>query len=224
ADDLIAQKFDAVILATGIIPRKLNIPGAENANVLSYIDVLRDRKKVGKNVAVVGGGGIGFDIAVYLTDPGFDTWKDPKEFAKEWGFDLQVGTRAGLTQKAADHIASPRKVTMFKRSKGKFGGSLGKTTGWVHKLTLEERGVDQISSVTYEKIDEQGLHYVLKGETKVLPVDTIVVCAGQEPKRDLEAGLVAAHKAVHIIGGASEAGELDAKRAIAEGAQLGARL
>jgi len=113
---------------------------------------------------------------------------------------------------------------MFKRSKGKFGSTLGKTTGWVHKITLEERGVAQVSNVTYEKIDDQGLHYGLNGETKVLPCDTVVVCAGQEPNRELEAPLVAAGLNVHIIGGAKEAGELDAKRAIAEGAELGARL
>lgn len=224
AKELSSEGYDAVILATGITPRRLNIPGSENANVLSYIDVLRERKKVGKNVAVIGGGGIGFDIALYLTDPGFDSWKNPKEFAKEWGFDLNVGTRAGLTEKAKDYTTPPRKVTMFKRSNGKFGSSLGKTTGWIHKLTLQERGVEQISSVTYEKIDDKGLHYAVKGERRVLPVDTIVVCAGQEPQRDLEKGLSDAGITIHVIGGAKEAGELDAKRAIYEGAQLGATL
>ncbi len=224
ADELIAGKFDEVILATGILPRKLNIPGAESVKVMNYLDVLRDKKPVGKNVAIIGGGGIGYDTALYLTDPGHDTWQKPEEFAKEWGFDLKVETRAGLREKSAGHLASPRTVTMFKRSKGKFGGSLGKTTGWVHKITLEERGVEQFSNVTYEKVDDAGLHYGLKGEIKVLPVDTIVVCAGQEPLRELEAGLVAAGKAPHIIGGAKEAGELDAKRAILEGAELGARL
>lgn len=224
ADELIAAKFDAVILATGIKPRKLGIPGAESVKVMSYLDVLRDKKPVGKNVAIIGGGGIGYDTALYLTDPGHDTWQNPEEFAKEWGFDLKVETRAGLREKSAEHKASPRHVTMFKRSKGKFGGTLGKTTGWVHKITLEERGVEQISNVTYEKVDDAGLHYGLKNEVKVLPVDTIVVCAGQEPLRELEAGLTAAGVPTHIIGGAKEAGELDAKRAIAEGAELGARL
>jgi 2,4-dienoyl-CoA reductase (NADPH2) len=224
ADELIAAKFDEVILATGILPRKLGIPGADQAKVMNYIDVLRDKKPVGKNVAIIGGGGIGYDTALYLTDPGHETWQKPEEFAKEWGFDLKVETRAGLREKSPEHTKSTRNVTMFKRSKGKFGGTLGKTTGWVHKITLEERGVEQFSNVTYEKVDDAGLHYGLKGEIKVLPVDTIVVCAGQEPLRELEAGLVAAGKAPHIIGGAKEAGELDAKRAILEGAELGARL
>lgn len=224
AAELVAGGFQEVILATGIIPRKLAIPGGDSVRVLSYLDVLRDKKPVGKNVAIVGGGGIGYDTALYLTDGGHATWAKPDEFAKEWGFDLTVSTRAGLKEKSAEHKKSPRSVTMFKRSKGKFGSTLGKTTGWVHKITLEERGVAQVSNVTYEKIDDQGLHYGLKGETKVLPCDTVVVCAGQEPNRELEAPLKDAGINVHIIGGAKEAGELDAKRAIAEGAELGARL
>jgi len=224
APELIAAGYHEVVLATGIIPRKLNIPGGDSVRVLNYLEVLRDKKPVGKQVAIVGGGGIGYDTALYLTDGGHATWGKPDEFAKEWGFDLTVSTRAGLTEKSAEHKKSPRSVTMFKRSKGKFGSTLGKTTGWVHKITLEERGVAQVSNVTYEKIDDQGLHYGLKGETKVLPCDTVVVCAGQEPNRELEAPLVAAGLNVHIIGGAKEAGELDAKRAIAEGAELGARL
>jgi 2,4-dienoyl-CoA reductase (NADPH2) len=224
AAELVEAKYDEVILATGIVPRHLNIPGSEDARVLSYIDVLRDKKTVGKNVAVIGGGGIGYDTALYLTDPGHKTWAEPQEFAKEWGFDLAVNHRAGIVEKSAEHKKSPREVTMFKRSKGKFGGSLGKTTGWVHKITLEERGVAQLSNVTYDKIDSAGLHYTQKGEAKVLPCDTIVVCAGQEPLRELEAELVKSGINPHIIGGAKEAGELDAKRAIAEGAELGARL
>jgi len=224
ADELKNSKFDHVILATGIIPRKLSIPGGDSAKVLSYIDVLRDKKPVGKTVAIVGGGGIGYDTSLYLTDPGHDTWAKPEEFAKEWGFDLSAKTRAGITEKSAAHAKSPRQVTMLKRSKGKFGGSLGKTTGWVHKITLEERGVEQLSNVTYEKIDDAGLHYVQKGESKIVACDNVVVCAGQEPQRELEAPLVAAGVKLHIIGGAKEAGELDAKRAIKEGAELAAAL
>lgn len=224
AADLVAGKFDEVIMATGISPRTPSIPGVDSKKVLSYIDVLRDKKPVGKTVAIIGGGGIGYDTALYLTDPGHQTWAKPEEFAKEWGFDLKVSTRAGLKEKSPEHKASPRHVTMFKRSKGKFGGTLGKTTGWVHKITLEERGVEQFSNVTYEKIDDTGLHYNLKGESKTLACDTIVLCAGQDPLRELEAGLSAAGITPHIIGGAKEAGELDAKRAIAEGAELGARL
>lgn len=221
---LIAEGFRDVVLATGIVPRKPPIPGADHPKVLSYIDVLRDKKPVGQRVAIIGGGGIGYDTALYITDPGHETWQKPEEFAKEWGFDLSVSLRAGLTAKDREYAKSPREVTMFKRSKGKFGNTLGKTTGWVHKITLEERRVQQVSNVTYDRIDDAGLHYTLKGEPRVLACDTIIVCAGQEPQRELEAALAASGIAIYVIGGAKEAGELDAKRAIAEGAELGARL
>jgi 2,4-dienoyl-CoA reductase (NADPH2) len=224
ADELMAAGFSEVVLATGIVPRRPSIPGVDHPKVLSYIDVLRDKKPVGKRVAIIGGGGIAYDTALYITDPGHATWQKPEEFAKEWGFDLSVSVRAGLTQKACEYLQSPREVTMFKRSKGKFGTTLGKTTGWVHKITLEERRVRQISNVTYDKIDDEGLHYTVKGEQKVLPCDTVILCAGQEPLRELESALVAKGLTVHVIGGAKEAAELDAKRAIAEGAELGARL
>lgn len=224
AKDLLEEGFSDVILATGIRPRRLAIPGADRANVLSYLDVIREEKAVGKRVAIIGGGGIGFDTALFITDPGYKTWDKPEDFAKEWGFDLGVSARAGLSEKISAYATSPREVTMFKRSKGKFGNTLGKTTGWIHKLTLAERAVDQVSNVTYEKIDDEGLHYTLKGETHVLPCDTVIVCAGQEPQRELEEALVSSGVQVHLIGGAKEAGELDAKRAIAEGATLGARL
>lgn len=224
AKDLLEEGFSDVILATGIRPRRLAIPGADRANVLSYLDVIREEKAVGKRVAIIGGGGIGFDTALFITDPGYKTWDKPEDFAKEWGFDLGVSARAGLSEKISAYATSPREVTMFKRSKGKFGNTLGKTTGWIHKLTLTERAVRQVSNVTYEKIDDEGLHYTLKGEAQVLPCDTVIVCAGQEPQREIEEALRKGGVAVHLIGGAKEAGELDAKRAIAEGAELGARL
>lgn len=224
ADELLAQEYDAVILATGITPRRLAIPGAEHPKVLSYLDVLRDKKPVGRRVAIIGGGGIGYDTALYITDPGHQTWQNPQEFAREWGFDLSVSVRAGLTQKDPEYLKSPREVTMFKRSKGKFGNTLGKTTGWIHKITLEERRVAQIANVSYTKIDDAGLHYTLKGEHHLYECDTIIVCAGQEPQRELEALLTAKGVLVHVIGGAKEAGELDAKRAIAEGAEVASKL
>ncbi|MCX7632343.1 MAG: NADPH-dependent 2,4-dienoyl-CoA reductase [Turneriella sp.] len=224
AHELAELGFREVVLATGITPRRLSIPGADHPKVLSYVEVLRDKKPVGQRVAIIGGGGIGFDTALYLTEPGYATWAKPEEFAKEWGFDLTVSTRAGLTSKAPEYHRSPRQVVMFKRSKGKFGTTLGKTTGWVHKITLEERRVEQISNVSYDKIDDEGLHYTLKGEKKVYACDTVVVCAGQEPLRELEPELKALGITVYTIGGAREAGELDAKRAIAEGAELAARL
>ena len=224
AEELAAAGFQEVVLATGIVPRKPPIPGADHAKVLSYVDVLRDKKPVGRRVAIIGGGGIGYDTALYITDPGHATWQKPEEFAKEWGIDLSVSVRAGLTAKTPEYLNAPREVTMFKRSKGKFGSTLGKTTGWIHKITLEERRVQQISNVTYDKIDDEGLHYTLRGESRVFPCDTIILCAGQEPLRELEPSLTGKGMTVHIIGGAREAGELDAKRAIAEGAELGARL
>lgn len=224
AEELIAGNYSDIILATGISPRKLTIEGADSANVLSYLEVLKEKKTVGKKVAIIGGGGIAFDTALFLTDTGHDTWEKPDEFAKEWGFDLSVSTRAGLTEKQAIYTDSPREVTMFKRSKGKFGATLGKTTGWIHKISLNERGVNQVANAKYLKIDQAGLHYELKGVSHVLPVDNVVICAGQLPNNTLEEPLKKAGKNVHVIGGALEAGELDAKRAILQGSTLGARL
>ncbi len=222
AQDLISEKFDEVILATGIVPRKLSIPGADRANVLSYVDVVLHGKTVGKNVAVIGGGGIGFDVTIFLTEPGTAADRT-NAFLAEWGIDRSIKASGGLLGEQK-HPQSPRKVTMFKRSKGKFGGTLGKTTGWIHRQTVEDRGVEQISGVTYEKIDDAGLHYSLKGQTHVLPVDTVVVCAGQEPNQELAEPLKAAGIPVHLIGGAAEASELDAKRAIDQGARTAAAL
>ncbi|HMU85042.1 MAG TPA: NADPH-dependent 2,4-dienoyl-CoA reductase, partial [Leptospiraceae bacterium] len=218
AADLIAEKYDEVILATGINPRKLTIPGSDRPNVLSYVDVVLHGKAVGKRVAVIGGGGIGFDVTIYLTES--ESSADRKTaFLVEWGIDPSIKVSGGLLPEQK-HPAAPRQVTMFKRSKGKFGGNLGKTTGWIHRQTVEDRHVEQISGVTYEKIDDQGLHYSLKGQNHVLPVDTVVVCAGQEPNQELLGPLKSAGVSVHVIGGALEAAELDAKRAIDQGARL----
>ena len=222
AADLIAEKYDEVILATGINPRKLTIPGSDRPNVLSYVDVVLHGKAVGKRVAVIGGGGIGFDVTIYLTES--ESSADRKTaFLAEWGIDPSIKVSGGLLPEQK-HPAAPRQVTMFKRSKGKFGGNLGKTTGWIHRQTVEDRHVEQISGVTYEKIDDQGLHYSLKGQNHVLPVDTVVVCAGQEPNQELLGPLKSAGVSVHVIGGALEAAELDAKRAIDQGARLAASL
>lgn len=222
AADLIAEKYDEVILATGINPRKLAIPGSDRPNVLSYVDVVLHGKAVGKRVAVIGGGGIGFDVTIYLTES--ESSADRKTaFLAEWGIDPSIKVSGGLLPEQK-HPAAPRQVTMFKRSKGKFGGNLGKTTGWIHRQTVEDRHVEQISGVTYEKIDDQGLHYSLKGQNHVLPVDTVVVCAGQEPNQELLGPLKSAGVSVHVIGGALEAAELDAKRAIDQGARLAASL
>ncbi|MBL8018401.1 MAG: NADPH-dependent 2,4-dienoyl-CoA reductase [Leptospirales bacterium] len=221
SDEILSQKFDEVILATGITPRRLTIPGTDRPNVLSYVDVVLHKKTVGQRVAVIGGGGIGFDVTIFLTEKS-DGAQHREEFLHEWGIDQEIKNPGGL--QAQEHPKAPRHVFMLKRSKGKFGNTLGKTTGWIHRQTVEDRGVEQISGVTYEKIDEQGLHITVSGKPRLLEVDTIVVCAGQEPNRELLEPLTKAGVGVHVIGGAKEAAELDAKRAIDQGARLAAAL
>lgn len=221
AEDIADGKFDEVILATGITPRRPAIPGVDSPNVLSYVDVVLHGKPVGQKVAVIGGGGIGFDVGVFLTEPQISG--DPKQhFLKEWGIDQTIQKRGGLEEQS--HPKSSRQVTMLKRSKGKFGNTLGKTTGWIHRQTLEDRQVEQISGVTYEKIDSKGIHITIKGEPRLIEADTIVLCAGQDPNQELLEPLRAKGVSVHVIGGAAEAAELDAKRAIDQGARLAAVL
>jgi 2,4-dienoyl-CoA reductase (NADPH2) len=223
-DDLKNLDFDEIIIATGIKPRELKIEGIENKKVLSYLDVLKHKKPVGKRVAVIGAGGIGFDVSEYLTHEGessalhIDTW------LKEWGIDKSLKARAGIEDVKPEFHPSPREIFMFKRSKGKFGANLGKTTGWIHRSTLKKKKVQFIGEVSYTKIDDQGLHYIKNEEAKILEVDTIVICAGQTPFKELYQPLLAAGKNVHVIGGADFAGELDAKRAINQGARLAAKL
>jgi len=175
-----------------------------------------------KKVAIIGAGGIGFDISEYLTDPGGECSSNIDNFLKEWGIDKTFSNNGGLTEKDKKLNTSPREVYMLKRSPGKFGNTLGKTTGWIHKKTLEERKVKMLARVTYKKIDDEGLHIEIKGETQVLNVDNIIICAGQVPKRDLLEALEKAGQKVTLIGGAEEAGELDAKRAIKTGVELAA--
>lgn len=221
SDEILSQKFDEVILATGITPRRLTIPGTDRPNVLSYVDVVLHKKTVGNRVAVIGGGGIGFDVTIFLTEKANGA-QPREEFLHEWGIDQEIKNPGGL--QAQEHPRAPRQVFMLKRSKGKFGNTLGKTTGWIHRQTVEDRGVEQISGVTYDKIDDQGLHITVSGKPRLLEVDTIVVCAGQEPNRELLEPLTKAGVGVHVIGGAKEAAELDAKRAIDQGARLAAAL
>ncbi len=222
AQELIDGKFDEVILATGVTPRIPSIPGIDHAKVLTYIDVVLKGKPVGKKVAVIGAGGIGFDVSVFLTDNGEETWKDKEAFADEWGIDMSIQNDGGLKEREEQKPA--RQVTLLKRSKNKFGATLGKTTGWIHRATIKDRNVEQIGGVTYEKIDDQGLHISVKGETKVIDVDNVVLCAGQTPRRDLLDDLKNAGVSTHLIGGADEAAELDAKRAIDQGSRLAAAL
>ncbi|WFO52217.1 NADPH-dependent 2,4-dienoyl-CoA reductase [Aeromonas veronii] len=222
AESLLGGGFDEVILATGIRPRTPNIPGIEHPKVMSYLDVLRDHKPVGQKVAVIGAGGIGFDVAEYLVEKKVEMDADGHRdhWLKEWGIDKQFGERGGLTAPEID--APERQIWLLQRKESKVGDGLGKTTGWIHRTVLKNRKVQMLSGVQYLGIDDEGLH-IQVGETKqCLPVDQVIVCAGQEPLKELQAGLQAAGKPVHIIGGADVAAELDAKRAIRQGAELAA--
>ncbi|QVY65645.1 NADPH-dependent 2,4-dienoyl-CoA reductase [Polaribacter sp. Q13] len=216
--------FDEIVIATGIKPRELKIEGINHSKVLSYIDVLKLKKPVGKRVAVIGAGGIGFDVSEYLTHEGEATSLNIDAWLKEWGIDKSLEARAGIEEVKPEFEPSPREVFMFKRSKGKFGGNLGKTTGWIHRSTLKKKKVQFIGEVSYTKIDDEGLHYVQNEEAKILKVDNIVICAGQVPFKELYQPLLDAGKKVHVIGGADFASELDAKRAINQGAVLAANL
>jgi 2,4-dienoyl-CoA reductase (NADPH2) len=224
ADFLIKNGFAEVVLATGISPRTPKIEGIAHPKVLSYIDVLLRGKPVGKTVAVIGAGGIGFDVSMFLTapvqhEPSNDIPQASEEhYRSEWGIDANYQQRGGLTKPAPE--TPPRQVWLLQRSKGKVGDRLGKTTGWAHRLTLKSRGVQMWSEANYLKIDDAGLHLTVKNQAQVLDVENIVICAGQEPLRTLYEPLVQAGLKVHLIGGAKEAGELDAKRAIEEGWRL----
>ena len=223
-DDLLKSDFDEIIIATGIKPRELKIEGIGHQKVMSYIDVLKHKKTVGKRVAVIGAGGIGFDVSEYLTHQGESTSLNIDAWLKEWGIDKSLKSRSGIENQNLTFHSSPREVFMFKRSKGKFGGNLGKTTGWIHRSTLKKKKVQFIGEVSYTKIDDKGLHYIQNEEAKILEVDNIVICAGQIPFKELYQPLLDAGKKVHVIGGADFASELDAKRAINQGSRLAAIL
>jgi len=219
-DELAAGGFDEVVLATGVSPRTPAIDGADHPKVLSYLDVLRDKKPVGKRVAVIGAGGIGFDVSEYLTHEGTSPSIDAPKFYAEWGIDTSYAERGGV--KAPHLDTPPRQVYLLQRKTSKVGDGLGKTTGWIHRTSLKNRNVEMIAGATYRKIDDQGLHITVGAQEMVLPVDNVVLCAGQEPLRELQAGLEAKGCKVHLIGGADVAAELDAKRAIKQGTELAA--
>jgi len=216
------RDFDAVVLATGVNPRALALPGAERANVLSYVDVVLHGKPVGARVAIIGAGGIGFDVAEFLTQQPPSPSTDVARWSHEWGVDLAYAQRGGLAKPAPE--ASPRQVWLLQRTPGTPGRRLNKTTGWVHRAALKMKQVKLLGGVQYERIDDAGLHVTIDGAAQVLAVDHVIVCAGQEPRRELEQPLRAAGIAVHRIGGADVAAELDAKRAIAQGTALAATL
>ncbi len=214
--------FDEVVLATGVEPRTPAIPGTDHPSVLSYLDVLRDGAPVGDRVAIVGAGGIGFDVAEFLTDGGDAASLDAETFFRQWGVDTAYADRGGL--RAPERPKVPRTVHLVQRKTTKVGAGLGKTTGWIHRTELRHRGVEMIAGASYDLIDDEGLHLTVDGERRVLPVDTVVLCAGQEPRRELYEELRAAGGPVHLIGGADVAAELDAKRAIRQGTELAAAL
>jgi 2,4-dienoyl-CoA reductase (NADPH2) len=224
AKHLLEEKFDEVVLATGVTPRKLDIEGIGRPNVLSYVDVLLHKKPVGRRVAIVGAGGIGFDVAHYITQQNLSTSLDRDAFLKEWGVDKDYELPGGLAPSRPTIPATGREVYLLQRKPTKIGETLGKTTGWIHRITLKQRNVAMINGVTYVRIDDRGLHIALKDAPRILEVDTVIICAGQEPQRDLKDELEKYGMPVHLIGGAEHAVELDAKRAIDQGARLAAIL
>ncbi|KPZ23307.1 2,4-dienoyl-CoA reductase [Pseudomonas coronafaciens pv. zizaniae] len=226
AQDLLGAGFDEVILATGIAPRTPAIPGIEHPKVLSYLDVILQRKPVGHSVAVIGAGGIGFDVSEFLVQQGVATSLDCEAFWKEWGIDTTLEARGGVAGIKPEVHAPARQVFLLQRKSSKVGDGLGKTTGWIHRTGLKNKQVQMLNSVEYLKIDDAGLHIRIgeDGEEKLLAVDNIVICAGQDPLRELYDDLAAGGQSVHLIGGADVAAELDAKRAIDQGSRLAAAL
>jgi 2,4-dienoyl-CoA reductase (NADPH2) len=222
ADELAAAGYDAVVLATGIAPRTPAIAGIDHPKVLGYLDVLRDEVPVGPRVAVIGAGGIGFDTAEFLTHHGTSAALDPQRFDDEWGIDRSYARPGALKDARPEKPA--RQVVLLQRKSSKVGDGLGKTTGWIHRTGLKQRGVEMWSSVAYERIDDAGLHVTVDGVPRTLAVDHVVICAGQEPQRELLAGLQARGVTAHLIGGADVAAELDAKRAIDQGTRLAAAI
>ncbi|WP_405421971.1 FAD-dependent oxidoreductase [Streptomyces erythrochromogenes] len=222
ADVETLQGYDEVVVATGVTPRTPDIEGVNHESVVSYLDVLRDGAPVGERVAVLGAGGIGFDVAEYLTDSGEGAAQDPEVYFRHWGVDTAYTGPGGLT--APERPAPPRQVHLLQRKATKVGAGLGTTTGWIHRAELKHRGVVSVAGASYDCIDDEGLHITVGGEQRLVPADTVVLCTGQEPRRDLYEALRAAGIEAHLIGGADVAAELDAKRAIRQGTELAAQL
>ncbi|RKG40996.1 NADPH-dependent 2,4-dienoyl-CoA reductase [Acinetobacter rongchengensis] len=219
-EELSAENFDDIVVATGVTPRHLDIEGIDHPKVLTYIEVLRERKPVGQKVAVIGAGGIGFDTAEYLSHEGESGSLNPQKFYDEWGIDTSYAHVGGLKQPEVEQ--SPREIYLLQRKTSSVGAGLGKTTGWIHRTGLKHRHVNMIPGASYDKIDDQGLHITVGDKSMILDVDNVVICAGQEPYTAMFDQLKADGQSVHLIGGAKEAGELDAKRAIRQGAELAA--
>src|SRR6185295_14619860 len=210
------RDYDHIVLATGIVPRVPAIPGIDHPKVAGYTDIVMGRREAGPRVAIIGAGGIGFDVGEFLTHHGGHDETD--EYCAEWGIDNAYRERGGI--KAPADRAPPREVWLLQRKPGKVGEGLAKTTGWIRRTLLRRRGVTMLPGVLYERIDDDGLHLSVGGGVQVLDVDTIVICAGQEPRRELVEPLHAADAPLTLIGGADVAVELDARRAIAQGTQV----
>lgn len=221
-EELSAENYDDIVVATGVTPRELTIEGIDHPKVLSYIEVLRERKPVGKKVAIIGAGGIGFDTAEYLSHEDESGSLNPQKFYDEWGIDTSYAHVGGLKQPVLEQ--SDREIYLLQRKAKAVGASLGKTTGWIHRTGLKHRDVKMIAGASYDKIDDQGLHITVNDQPTVLEVDHVIICAGQESYTAMYDQLKADGKNVHLIGGAKEAGELDAKRAIRQGAELAATI
>ncbi len=223
ATELAAAGFDEIVIATGVVPRVPQIPGIDHPKAILYSDLLSGRKVAGAQVAVIGAGGIGFDVSTFLTAPTHASAAEAaREFLEEWGIDPQVKVAGGLI--APHKRPAPRKVWLLQRKSSRLGADLGRTTGWIHRATLANRGVEMIGGANYRRIDDAGLHITVGEREQVLPADSVIICAGQESVTDLVAALQTLGKSVHVIGGAKLAAELDAERAIRDGTTLAARL
>lgn len=223
AEDLLSAEFDEIVIATGIKPRQLNISGIDHKKVVNYVDVLQGNIRIGKKVAIIGAGGIGFDVAEYLTHSGISSSLNPDLFNQQWGIDRQY-KYDGAIMPVTEVVPVLRKVYLLQRKATPIGQNLGKTTGWIHRATLKQRQVEMLSAVEYLKIDDEGLHIRVNQQEKILDVDNVVICAGQESVNELFSELQGKHSSVHLIGGARLAGDVDAKRVILEGAELAMRL
>jgi 2,4-dienoyl-CoA reductase (NADPH2) len=221
-DSLAGGGFDTVILATGVLPRPLDLPGADHSKVLSYLDVLHGNATVGPKVAIIGAGGIGFDVAEFLSEAAPSPTTDIARWTKEWGVDMTMATPGGLMPARPEK--SERQIWLLQRTAGRPGARLNKTSGWVHRATLKNKKVTMIGGVGYDRIDDAGLHVTIDGKAQVLDVDNIIVCAGQEPNRQLHEALVARGVDVRLVGGADVAAELDAKRAIDTATRMAAAI